>query len=66
MKSTAIFITTIESEKPVIRWPGCCGNPLITNCDPGGRNNKLNSEHRRGVIDVIVLPYRSCTEATIS
>ena len=36
------------------RWPGCCGNPLITDCGPGGRNNNLNSEHWHGVIDVTV------------
>ena len=66
MKSIAIFVTTIESEKSVIRWPGCCGNPLITDCGLRGRNNKLKSEHWHGVIDVTVFPYRSCTEATIS
>ena len=50
MKWTAIFVTTTKSEKSVIRWPGCCGNPLITDCGPGGRNNNLNSEHWHGVI----------------
>ena len=67
MKSIAIFLTTIEYEKSVIGWSGFCGNPLITDCGPGGgRNNNLNSEHWHGVIDVTVFPYCSCTEATIS
>ena len=66
MKSIAIFVTTIESEKSVIGWPGCRGNTLITDCGQGGRNNNLISEHRHGVIDATVFPYRSCTEATIS
>ena len=50
MKSIAIFVTTTESEKLVIRWGGCCGNPLITDCGPDGRNNNLNSEHWHEVI----------------
>ena len=50
MKSIAMFVTTTESKKLVIQWPGCCGNPLITDCGPGGRNNNLNSEHWHGVI----------------
>ena len=58
MKSTAIFVTTIESEKSVIGWPGCCGNRLITDCGPGGRNNNLISEYWHGVIDVTVFAYR--------
>ena len=66
MKSIAIFVTTIESKKSVIGWPVCCGNPLITDCGPGGRNNNLIIEHWHGVIDVTVFPYRSCTEATTS
>ena len=36
--------------KSVIRWRGCCGNPLITDCGPSGRNYNLNSEHWHGVI----------------
>ena len=36
--------------KSVIGWPGCCGNPLITDYGPGGRNNNLTSEHWHGVI----------------
>ena len=66
MRSIAIFVATIESEKSVIRWPGCCGNPLITDCGPGGRSNNLNSEHWHEVIDVTVFPYRWSTEVTIS
>ena len=50
MKSIAIFVTTTESKKLVIQWPGCCGNPLITDYGPGGCNNNLNSEHWHGVI----------------
>ena len=50
MKSIAISVTTTESEKSVIQWRGCCGNPLITDCGPGGRNNNLTSEHWHGVI----------------
>ena len=65
MKSIAIFVTTIESEKSVIGWPGCYGNPLVTDCGQGGRND-LISEHWHGVIDMTVFPYRSCTEVTIS
>ena len=53
MKSIAIFVTTTGSEKSVIRWRGCCGNPLITDCGPGGRNNNLNSEHWHGVISLM-------------
>ena len=44
------ILTTTESEKSVIRWPRCCGNPLITDFGSGGNNNMLNSEHWNGVI----------------